>query len=341
MNDMDEKGQETAGGTMDRQPEVSVIIPNYNYARFLHQRIESVLAQTYTDYEIILLDDASTDDSVSVMNCYSTNPHVARLEINPVNTGSPFAQWQKGIGLSRGKYIWIAESDDAAEPTFLEKTVSVLNRYPDASFCFLGSHCIGGQGELLATDFDRWTAKQLRRPHRLGVFDGKEYIEHNLYWRNYIYNASGVVFRKQCFNQVRDLSCFSMRYSGDWLFWIEMARQGKVIEIYEKLNKFRLHEVSTTRQGRMSGDAILEDIQVVHHVESGSCSLSRYKRLMRYGALYKNIKRAGVESKTRMLLFEKMNEYFGATVWCYRWERLNKYLSFLNPWQPTKDRDRL
>ena len=234
---------------MENHPvEVSIIIPNYNYARFLQQRIESVLSQTYTDYEIILLDDASTDDSVSILNHYKTNSRVAHLEINSVNTGSPFAQWQKGISLSRGKYIWIAESDDAAESFFLEKAVSVLNQYPRASFCFLGSHCIDEKGNQLSTDFDRWTLKQLRRPHNIGIFDGEDYIKHNLYWRNYIYNASGVVFRKQCFEQIKDLSCFSMRYSGDWLFWIEMARQGMVLEVYEKMNKFRLHGVRTSRK---------------------------------------------------------------------------------------------
>ena len=240
---------------MENYPiEVSIIIPNYNYARFLQQRIESVLAQTYTDYEIILLDDASTDDSVSILNHYKTNSRVAHLEINSVNTGSPFIQWQKGISLSRGKYIWIAESDDVADSSFLEKAVSILNQYPHASFCFLGSHCIDEKGNKLSTDFDRWTSKQLRRPYNIGVFDSEDYIKQNLYWRNYIYNASGVVFRKQCFEQIKDLSCFSMRYSGDWLFWIEMARQGSVIELYEKLNFFRLHSTSTTVEGNASGN---------------------------------------------------------------------------------------
>ena len=263
------------------------------------------------------------------------------MEINSVNTGSPFIQWQKGISLSRGKYIWIAESDDVADSSFLEKAVSILNQYPHASFCFLGSHCIDEKGNKLSTDFDRWTSKQLRRPYNIGVFDSEDYIKQNLYWRNYIYNASGVVFRKQCFEQIKDLSCFSMRYSGDWLFWIEMARQGSVVELYEKLNLFRLHSTSTTVEGNASGNAILEDIQVVHYVESFSYPIGCYKRLMRHGMLYKNIKRAKVNPKMRLLLFEKLKQCFGTSVWAYRWERVNKYMSFLNPWQPTRDRDRL
>lgn len=326
---------------MENRPvEVSVIIPNYNYARFLKQRIESVLAQTYTDFEIILLDDASVDDSISILNRYNTNPHVTHLEINSVNSGSPFAQWQKGIGLARGKYIWIAESDDSAEPLFLEKAVAALNNHSQASFCFLGSHCIDENGTLLSRDFDRWTSKQLQRPSKIGVFDGKDYIERNLYWRNYIYNASGVVFRKKYFEQVKDLSCFSMRYSGDWLFWVEMARRGMVIELYEKLNLFRLHSTSTTVQGNASGNAVLEDIKVVRYIESIS-SISQYKRLLRCGMLYKNIKRAKVDSEPRLLLSEELTRNLGDGKKAYRRERLNKLISIFNPWQLTRDRDRL
>lgn len=321
--------------------EVSIIIPNYNYARFLQQRIESVLAQTYTDYEIILLDDASTDDSVSILNHYKTNPRVAHLEINSVNTGSPFAQWQKGISLSRGKYIWIAESDDVAEPFFLEKAVSVLNQYPCASFCFLGSHCIDEKDNQLSTDFDRWTSKQLRRPYNLGVFDGEDYIKHNLYWRNYIYNASGVVFRKQCFEQIKDLSCFSMRYSGDWLFWIEMAKQGMVLEVYEKLNKFRLHNVSTTKKAQKTGEGVREDIYIVHKIEQYLPNIGKQRKVIRHGSFYKEIKRLKVPIETKEELLLHLVSSLKANSSNYYVERFNKSFSWLMPWLVTRDTDRL
>lgn len=320
---------------------VTVIIPNYNYARFLKQRIESVLAQTFTDFEIILLDDASTDDSRILLNSYRCNPHVAHLEINSVNSGSPFAQWEKGIRLAKGKYIWIAESDDSAEPLFLEKAVSALRKDKFASFCFLGSHCLNENGTKLTKDFDRWTSRQLRRPSRIGVFDGMEYIEHNLYWRNYIYNASGVVFNKRCFEQIKDYSCFTMRYSGDWLFWVEMARQGNVIEIYEKLNLFRLHINSTTQKAVASGEGIFENMFIVSQIEKYFPNLRKQKKIMRHGSFYKDIKRAKVSAELKYKLFDKLTKLFNANIIDYYIERVIKNIYWVSPKLITRENDRL
>lgn len=327
---------------MENKPvEVSVIVPNYNYARFLRQRIESILSQTFTDYEIILLDDASTDDSLSVLNNYRNNEHVTHVEVNTSNTGSPFIQWQKGLALARGKYVWIAESDDSAESLFLEKAVSVLNQNPQASFCFLGSYCIDEDNEILNTDFDKWTSKQLSRSQHIGVFNGLDYITHNLYWRNYIYNASGVVFRKDCFERIVDLSCFSMRYSGDWLFWIEMARQGEVIEIYEKLNKFRLHINSTTKKAITSGNGIIEDIFVVKKIESSLSNFNKHKRSVRHGVFYKEIKRLKIPVERKIELYQELERSLNANIKDYYAERLNKSLNCLIPCMITRDKDRL
>src|SRR6516225_7688773 len=101
-------------------PSVSVIVPNYNHARYLRRRVDSIVDQTYQDFELILLDDCSTDGSREVLQSYADDPRV-RIEFNDENTGTPFKQWNRGVRMARGRYIWIAESDDYAGPRFLER----------------------------------------------------------------------------------------------------------------------------------------------------------------------------------------------------------------------------
>src|SRR5215467_16170811 len=119
-------------------PKVSIVVPNYNHARFLPQRLDSILGQTFQDFELILLDDCSTDDSRSVLSQHGRDPRV-RIEFNEVNSKNPFKQWNKGVGLARGEYVWIAESDDYADERFLEKLVARLDAEPRAAFAYCRS----------------------------------------------------------------------------------------------------------------------------------------------------------------------------------------------------------
>jgi glycosyltransferase involved in cell wall biosynthesis len=104
-------------------PLLAVIIPNYNHAPYLEQRIESVLKQTFQDMEVIILDDCSTDNSKNIIERYRNHPKVSTVLYNKVNSGNTFKQWKKGIEQARGTWIWIAESDDWCEPTFLEEVL--------------------------------------------------------------------------------------------------------------------------------------------------------------------------------------------------------------------------
>ena len=81
---------------------VSIIVPNYNHARYLPKRIGTILRQTYQDFELILLDDCSTDDSRLVLSRYANDPRV-RIEFNDVNSGSTFKQWNKGVQMANGE----------------------------------------------------------------------------------------------------------------------------------------------------------------------------------------------------------------------------------------------
>lgn len=103
-------------------PLVSVIVPNYNHASFLVERLESIYNQTYKNIEVILLDDCSTDNSREILSYYAKKyAHKTITLFNDVNSQRVFRQWNKGLNVAKGELIWIAESDDYCELDFLEK----------------------------------------------------------------------------------------------------------------------------------------------------------------------------------------------------------------------------
>src|ERR1039457_6122850 len=128
-------------------PKVSIVVPNYNHARYLRRRVESVLRQTFQDFEVILLDDCSPDDSRSILQEYADDPRI-RIEFNEVNSGSPFKQWNKGVRLAQGSYVWIAESDDYADERLLERLVAVLEKEPEAAFAYCRSWLVSADDRL-------------------------------------------------------------------------------------------------------------------------------------------------------------------------------------------------
>ena len=282
-------------------PIVSVVIPNYNYARYLDERINSILNQTFSDFEIILLDDASTDNSIEIIDKYKNNPLVSHCIVNKENSGYVFHQWEKGINLARGKYIWIAESDDLATLDFLEKTVGALERHPEANLCFCGSYLIDNTGghNISQPDFDKRMLPDFDSACNAYLLESRFFINHYMVWTNTIYNASGALFRKDALNQDCFRSIESFRYCGDWLFWFQMALQGEVIEVYRTLNYFRQHGAKVTVQSLQRGQGIAEDIQVVRYMEEHLPDLAPYKKRLRRGLLYRKIKRTPIDESQR------------------------------------------
>lgn len=321
------------------QPMVSVVIPNYNYAHYLTQRIDSVLHQTYTDYELILLDDASADNSAEILNAYKSLPCISHVVINEKNTGSPFIQWMKGITLSRGKYVWIAEADDLAEPDFLENCVNLAEKYTDTAICHTGSLLIDDSGKVRHRHPNHWGRRRKRK--EFASFDGRKFAEYNLYWKNYIINASGVIFRREYALRLSDSSFLSMKYCGDWQFWFEMSLQGTVVEIYKPLNSFRQHAQKVTFASHKAGNGVKEDIMVVDFMEHRLPGLGEYKKRLRRGLLYKKIKRLKIDEVQKQSLFDFLFERLHSTSLDYRLARRNKYLRWFLPSLPTPQRERL
>ena len=253
-------------------PTVSVIVPNYNHARFLRQRINTILAQTFRDFELILLDDCSTDESRSILREYASDPRI-RLDFNDANSGSTFKQWNKGVRLARGKYVWLAESDDYSDPHFLERLVALLDADPEVMIAYCRSWRVsdndseaGGYGDadsnnanprefayplLDAPDLPRWSADFCA--------DGTEECRRYFVIANLVRNASSAVFRKAVYDQVGGAD-ESLRLCGDWKLWASIALQGKMAYVSDPLNYYRLHAGSVWGHNR---DGALETAEVL------------------------------------------------------------------------------
>lgn len=223
-------------------PLVSVIVPNFNYARYLTERMDSILNQTYQNIEIIILDDASTDNSREVIERYRSNPRVSHIVYNDANSGSPFRQWERGIPLAKGEYVWIAEADDFAEPQFLEYAVAALESDRKVVLAMSMSRTIDAQG----CDTGQCRYDDCNPTGETHIYNGKEFIERKLMVYNRCYNASAIVFRRSAWEKMPVKDYLHMYYLGDWLFWMLIARQGNVAIVQRNLSKFRFHGSSTT-----------------------------------------------------------------------------------------------
>lgn len=239
-------------------PLVSVIIPNYCHAQYLDQRIQSVLNQTYQNFEVIILDDCSPDDGASrtVIEKYRRNSHVSQIIYNEENSRSPYKQWAKGVSLAKGDLIWIAESDDYADEHLLEVLVPQFDHNANLSIAFCRSMAFSEKGMI--GPCGPYNIKE-------GVMRGKDFIHDYMVIGTGIVNASSAIFLKTAFLSISDIYT-TFKGSGDHLFWIELAEKGNVAFIDRTFNYFRQHQDSTTQKLTRSGLNQIEDKRIFDYI---------------------------------------------------------------------------
>lgn len=224
-------------------PKVSIIVPNYNYARFLPERMESIFSQTFQDFEIILLDDCSTDNSCELLTEYAKHEKVTHCVFNEKNSGSPFAQWDKGIQLAQGEWIWIAEADDVANIHFLEKMLAEVVNYPSAGLAYSQLQAIGADGQYL------WTQPACNNKFYTGI----QFVREKLVFTTTIFNVSCCVFKKSDYKKIDTALYQQYRHGGDYMFYIQMAGVTDVYECGQILDSFRIHKTSTSHSVTING----------------------------------------------------------------------------------------
>jgi glycosyltransferase involved in cell wall biosynthesis len=204
---------------------VSVIIPCYNQGRFLHEAIESVLQQSYRHFEVIVVDDGSTDNTAEVV---AGHPEV--LKIRQENQGVSVAR-NNGVGVSTGRYLVFLDGDDRLLPHALEVGVEQMRNHADCAMAFGHYRTIGANGSLLPTYHQRLVAKDHYR---------------YLLIENYIHTPSIVMFRRSVFKTVKGfdprLTCVE-----DYDLYLRIAREFPIVGYDDIVTEYRRHDTNMTR----------------------------------------------------------------------------------------------
>lgn len=248
-------------------PKVSVIIPNYNHAPYLRKRIQSVLDQTFQDFDLTYLDDASSDDSNAVFSEFDRQPRIKAI-YNEQNSGSPFKQWNKGVRATEGEYIWIAESDDVADPQLLATLVPMLDFNPHVGLAYCQSCLIDRNNKVILPTLYPWTEDL--SPSRWSddcVASGIAECQKYLLFRNTIPNASAVLIRRSVYEASGGAE-ESLFLSGDWVTWIRMLLQSDIAFSAQILNSFRTHKSSVSSRSHLNGTWIYERMLVSQIIEN-------------------------------------------------------------------------
>ena len=266
------------------RPFVSVIIPNYNHGKYIASRIESVLGQSYGNFEVIILDDCSQDDSRSVIEAFRGSGHVKQILYNDSNGGSAFAQWRKGLEAASGELVWIAESDDLCEADMLEKLVSAFEKDNSTVLSFCRSKTMDSEGRETGIFH---LQKDMNSPFAIG---GSEFVKKYLSDANRVVNASSALFlRAAALSLDGDYTAF--KSTGDWLFWIEIALQGRVAYCPKAMNSYRIHGSNATSRHESDGTGIIECRSIEKRLRKAglmdACAESKRKRTHLYKAKYK------------------------------------------------------
>lgn len=223
-------------------PTLSVIVPNFNHARFLAERLESVLRQKYYDVEIILLDDASTDESVKILETYAIDPR-CQLHINSVGSGSAFRQWEKGVSLARGKFVWIAESDDSCTENFLEVLMPTFND-SGAVIAYCQTVNIDQLGNRTQADLNAYLRNAGGQKFERNYDNkGLDEVNDTMGFCCTIVNASSAVIKKApLLEGIR--SAEGYKVVGDWQVYLLLLSKGGVCYRTDATNFFRRHSGS-------------------------------------------------------------------------------------------------
>ena len=208
-------------------PKVSVIIPTYNQGRFITSTIDSVINQTYKDFEIIIIVDGSTDDTLERLERFGNKIKIIQQE----NSERAVAR-NNGVKNSCGEYLAFLDSDDLWNSNKLEIQVKILDTNPDISLVYSTCERIDENSNKI-------------RPAKRQLEGYSGYVYEKLLMRNFIVSPTPIV-RRNLFEETTGFVTKYIPYE-DWEFWIRFSLKGKVEFIPTPLAYYRIHSAQSVK----------------------------------------------------------------------------------------------
>ncbi len=223
----------------DASARISVAIPTYNYGRFLPDTIESVVGQTFGDFELVVSDNCSADGTREIIEDYVRQDPRIRYFRNERNVGM-VGNWNLCLERSTGTYVKILCADDLLEPTCLERSVAAMDGHPGAAMVCTGRTLVDSRMAAIGT---------VSYSNRFEALDGKAVIEECLLKGNLIGEPTAVLFRREFARRgFRE----AYRQLSDLEMWFHLLEQGDLVSLPEPLCRFRQHEGQETKINRRS-----------------------------------------------------------------------------------------
>ena len=242
-------------------PTVTFVVPCYNLGHLLRECVESILAQTYTDFEVLIMDDCSPDDTPCVAQSFS-DPRVRHIRNDP-NLGH-LRNYDKGITLARGRYLWLISADDKLRRDYvLARFVATLDAHPEAGYVFCPANRFNDDG-----DVDVYGA----HGDREWVSPASRFVRTLLNGNSV--SAPAVLARTACYHRIGGFP-LDLPFAGDWYVWARFALDRGVVYLPEPMVGYRLHAANMTKGflGSKAAALVRDELEVRWRIRRDAAAL--------------------------------------------------------------------
>lgn len=235
-------------------PIVSVLMTSYNREKYIGEAIESVLASTFKDFQLIIVDDCSTDNTVAIANEFKQQDPRVKVFVNEKNLGDYYNR-NRAASYAIGKYIKYLDSDDVMYPNCLEVMVNSMEKFPDASF---GLSAIGNSN----------------KPYPFKISPKEAYLQHFYGFGHFDRAPGSAIILKKSFDEIGGFQ--SAKYIGDTQLWFLMAQRYNLVLFQRDLFWDRIHDNSESVYEKKEFSIIkIRKNLVFQMLRSDSCPLSK------------------------------------------------------------------